>query len=167
MEKLTKYNFKDADDYMSFLSGAPDSSMIEQRSLGGGRSAGYVPIAAQEAIADVAFREWNVIESPHSVVVNELLVTVKVQYLPDYPGADYQFCVGVGSKPIQQKSDKNISADNFPTGKITNCLEYVFPAAKSTAVSNALADLGNIFGRNVSRKVSNDFHVAYGNNEGE
>lgn len=154
-----RYMFANREAYISMLELSPADGMIKIRKLGGSRSSKYVPIEAQEGIADKLFREWNVLDLDYSVVHNELLMTVKIQYLPDYPGADYQFCSGVGAKAIQQKQGEN--PEGFPKGKIINSLEYCLPAAKSNAVSNALSDLGNVFGKNLNRDCDNDFKITF------
>ena len=64
---------------------------------------------------------------------------------------------GVAAKPIQQ--DKDMSASSFPVGKKVNALEYNTPATRSAAVSNALTNFANIFGRNLNRDVRNDYSM--------
>lgn len=157
LENVAIYKFKDIYDYRENLDKEPSESMILKRDLGAGKSAEYVPIHVQEALADVFFREWNVISEDFKIVQNEICYTVKIEYLPDYPGADFKFCTGSGAKPIQTKSGSKV--EDFPIGKITNSLEYCLPASRSNAKSNAFNDIGNIFGRNVARKCSNNFSI--------
>ena len=156
MEK--EYRYANEAEYREALQHPPSKGMIKERKLGGDRVTKYIPIHTQEAIADMLFKEWNIIDESYVVIVNEVIATVKIQYLPDYPGADYMFCTGSGANVIQSKSGSK--AEDFPIGKITNSLEYCLPAARSNAKSNALEELGNLFGRNVSRNVDNGYRIA-------
>lgn len=156
-EKIVNYHFKDLDSFKEAVSKAPSKSMVLSRSLGGGKSSKYVPLFVQQAIADLFFRECDVISEDYQVVVNEIVCVVKLSLLPDYPDAEHRYITGVGAKPIQMESGS--SASKFPLGKKTNALEYNTPAAKSAAISNALTTFGNIFGRNLNREVRDDYSI--------
>lgn len=151
MEKV--YKFKSDQEYKQALNASPES-FAKSRSLGGSRKSKYVPIEETEAVADFVFDNWNVIQEDVSVIVNEVVVTVKIQYQPSYPEADIFFCTGSASKAIQQKSGSE--AESFPKGKILNSLEYCLPAARSAAINCALGTLGNLFGRNLNRSVKSN-----------
>ncbi|MGB0881874.1 MAG: hypothetical protein ACPGSO_02895 [Vicingaceae bacterium] len=153
MEEL--YRYKNVEEYKKTISVKPQERWFDSRNLGGGKSATYIPIAVKEALADRIFREWNVIDERHDVILNEIVYRVKIQALPDYPNAEHIFFTGTAAKPIQQHKDS--SPESFPIGKKGNALEYCLPAARSEAIANALETLGNLFGRNVGRKVDNDF----------
>ena len=81
-----------------------------------------------------------------------------MQLLPSYPNADYRIVTGTGATPIQAKSGSLI--EKFPRGKLTNSLEYCAPKARTSAISNALSTMGNVFGRNLGRAVSAGFKFA-------
>jgi len=156
MQELTKkYRFKDEEAYKSTLNLAPDSKFIKNRDLGGGRKSKYLPLFEQQAIADFFFDNWNIIQEDSKLVVNEIVVTVKIQYQPSYPGADIYFATGSASKAVQASKGSDVSL--FPKGKLTNSLEYCLPAARAAAISNALTSLGNIFGRNLNRDTQNNY----------
>lgn len=154
-ERIYKFNNHVA--YKEALDALPKASWVKERELGGGRKSRYMPIEIQQAIADTLFDYWNVLEENHTVVANEIIVTVKIQFQPSYPEADIYFCTGSASKAIQCKKDS--IAETFPKGKITNALEYCLPAARQSAISNAFMTLGNVFGRNLGRKVKDNYSL--------
>ena len=150
------FNFKSREDWVQKLQESPKEEWLKERTLGGGKTSIYVPLFIQEALADLFFRECDIIEEKHSVVVNEIVFTVKLSILPDYPDSEHRIITGSASKPIQQ--DSGSSASSFPVGKKTNALEYNAPAARSAAKSNALTSFANIFGRNLGREgAKNNF----------
>lgn len=155
--QTTHFNFISEDSWRKALKAAPSEKWILPRKLGGGKISKYVPLFVQQALADKFFREFDVIDEKYTMVSNEILCTVKIQFLPDFPDSEHRFMTGVASKPIQQ--DSGVSASSFPTGKKTNALEYNAPAARSAAVSNALNNFANIFGRNLNRDVRNDYSM--------
>ncbi|MES2287283.1 MAG: hypothetical protein V4547_16445 [Bacteroidota bacterium] len=151
-----KHFFKDLEDYKSFLNKAPKKSWTKTRDLSGGRKSTYLPFPYQQALADKIFREFDVIREHYDLFVNEMMCTVTIQYLPDYPHAEQRIMTGTAFKPAMMEAGS--AASKFPVGKITNSLEYNGPNARSAAISNALMTLGNVFGRNLSRK---DFAANY------
>ncbi len=156
MEELTKkYRFKDEETYKQTLNMAPDGAYIKSRELGGGRKSKYLPLFEQQAIADFFFDNWNIIQEDSKLVINEIVVTVKLQYQPSYPGADIFVATGSASKAVQASKGSDVAL--FPKGKLTNSLEYCLPAARAAAISNALTSLGNIFGRNLNRDTKNNY----------
>ena len=155
MKKEELYRFKDFEAYKLALTREPQTGVLKSRSLGGGRTSTYIPVESVETTADLFFREWNVVDEKYMNVLNEIVCTVKIQALPDYPGADYETFTGSGSKPIQ--CAKNSKTELFPQGKLTNALEYCLPAVRSEAIVCAFETKGNIFGRNVNRNSSNGF----------
>lgn len=166
MENKIKYRFKDHEDYMIRLAGEPQEDNVKERSLGGSNVHCYLPIEVVEITADYVFREWHVIDEDFSNVLNELVCTVKIEATPDYPDAMPIRFTGSASKAIP--ADKGSKAEEFPLGKKTNALQYCLPAVRSDAIGCALESLGNVFGRNVSRKnASNDYSydLKYENDE--
>jgi hypothetical protein len=154
-ESENVYKFTDRQNWFEALQESPDPSWLKERSLGGAKKHKYIPLPIQEALADLFFREFDVVAIETKVVVNEILLTVKIQFLPNYPDSDHRYMVGIASKPIQQSSGS--FASQFPDGKISNSLEYNAPAVRSAAISNALTSFANVFGRNLGREVKNDF----------
>ena len=154
-EIIEYYRYKDIEEYKLALTANPSASWLKERGLGGGKSAAYEPIEVKQALADRIFRNWEVCEEKYMNVLNEIVCTVKITALPDYPGGDHILFTGSASKPVQ--CDSGSKVDQFPKGKKANALEYCLPAVRSEAIGNALETLGNLFGRNVARSVSNDF----------
>lgn len=154
-ENLEYYRYKDVEEFKLVLSATPDPKWMKSRALGGGKSASYEPIEIKEALADRVFRSWEVGDEKYMNVLNEIVCTVKIIAVPDYPGAEHMSFTGSASKPVQ--CDKGAIVHEFPKGKKANALEYCLPAVRSEAIGNALETLGNLFGRNIARGVSNDF----------
>lgn len=153
-EEVKEFVFASEKEYKDALKKAPNPKWIESRSLGGNKSSRYISIHVLQAIADKLFKEWSVISEDYDVIENEIVAKVKIQFTPSYPGADIQFMTGVGAKPIQCRS-----GSSFPTGKITNALEYNAPAARASAISNAFNTIGNLFGRNLNRKSADNYSI--------
>ena len=151
------FNFKDLEAFKEASQKAPPTGWIKSRDLGGSKKSTYVPLAVQQALADHFFRECDVIQEDYQVIVNEILCTVKLSLLPDFPYAEHRYITGSASKPIQMDSQSTPS--KFPLNKKENALEYNAPAARSAAISNALTTFANIFGRNLGRDVSNDYSI--------
>ena len=154
-EKIEFYRFAGVESFKLALAAQPQDVWLKSRDIGGGKSAQYAPIQIKEAIADRMFRTWEVADEKYMNVLNEIVCTVKIIALPDYPGADHMSFTGSASKPVQ--CDSKSVAHEFPKGKKANALEYCLPAVRSEAIGNAFETLGNVFGRNVARAVSNDF----------
>ena len=158
-EKQTKlkHNFPDRESWLAALNAAPNNSWTQQRSLGGNRKSTYLPIQYQQALQDIFFDEFDVIDEKYTVIVNEILCTVKCSGLPSYPNSEHRVFTGSGAKPIQV--DSGSFPHRFPRGKKTNAVEYNAPAARSSAISNALSTIGNVFGRNLGRAISAGYNL--------
>lgn len=133
------YQYKDLTEFRLALDYPPPDGWIQSRNLGGDRESKYIPISIAEALADMMFREWYVIEEKPLAIKDGVGFTVKIQGLPDYPGADHVYFTGSGAVVFQDSG---------------NAIEYQFPAARSKAISNAFNQLGNLFGRNLGRSVN-------------
>lgn len=149
------YKFRDKEHYLEELYKSPKEAWTKERKLGGNKSTRYVPLFVQQALADVMFLDWDVVDEKYQVVVNEILCTIKITYTPSYPGAEQRIMTGTASKPIQTAADSSVY--KFPLGKFTNALEYCAPAARSAAISNAFNTIGNLFGRNLNRKTQDGY----------
>lgn len=149
------FQFKDRESWIQALQNEPNEGWVKERVLGGGKTSHYVPLPIQQALADKFFRECDVIEEKYQVIVNEILCTVKICILPDYPDSEHRYITGTAAKPIQQ--DQGSFASSFPNAKKPNALEYNAPASRSAAISNAFTTFGNIFGRNLSREIKTGF----------
>lgn len=159
-ENATKevFNFANKESWKEGLNKAPNDSWIKARTLGGGKSSKYIPIPIQQALADVFFDEFDVVEEHYFQIENEILCTLKISFLPSYPNAEHRYMSGTGAKPIAAKSGSLVH--KFPQGKITNSLEYCAPNARVSAIGNALSTFANVFGRNLGRAVSTDYNMS-------
>ena len=156
MEQMVDFfRYKGIEQFKKTLASAPDERWFKTRNLGGGKVATYIPIFIKEALADRLFRSWEIADEKYMNVLNEIVCTVKIIAIPDYPGAEHMSFTGSASKPVQ--CDSGSVVHEFPKGKKANALEYCLPAVRSEAIGNAFGTLGNIFGRNVDRSASNDF----------
>lgn len=159
------HNFKTKEDWKNALNQAPNEGWVKSRSLGAGKSSKYIPIPIQQALADIIFDEFDVFEEHYQQIENEILCTVKISCLPSYPNAEHRTISGTGAKPIAAKSGSLVH--KFPQGKITNSLEYCAPNARTSAIGNALATFGNVFGRNLGRAVSTGFNMSKNKKNGK
>lgn len=152
MTQKQTFRFQDRQAYIDALDTPVKMDLVQTRKLGGNRTHSYLPFPVQQAIADLMFQSWNVISEDYQTIANEIICTVKLSYIPAYPEADADVCSGSAAGPIQMKSGAKIT--EFPEKKITNALEYNLPSVRNTAIGNALESLGNVFGRNISRKLN-------------
>lgn len=152
-EEVIEHNFKNMQAYLLALNTPLPETYKKSRDIPTGKHY-YYPAPIKEATADAMFHYWNVIDEKYSLLANELLCTVTLQYMPDYPGAFEQTCTGSAAVPVQMDANANVA--DFPAKKKKNALEYNVPSVRSEAIGNALNGLGNCFGRNVGRKISKD-----------
>lgn len=157
-ETELKHQFGSRASYKEALNNAPKDGWIDNRSLGMNKQSTYMPIQYQQALADKVFDEWNVVDEHYSVVINEIICTVKILALPSYPNSEHETFTGSSAKPIQAR--KGSLPELFPKGKLPNSLEYNVPAARSAAISNALSTKGNIFGRHLGRNISSGYNMS-------
>lgn len=148
---MEHYKYKTREEYLTVLDSILPDNYIVKRDIGSGKTHTYIPVAIKQAIADDIFHQWNIIDENYFNMINEIVCTVKIQYMPNYPGADFLFCTGSAAVPIQTDSGSSIS--NFPNSKKKNALEYNIPGVRQEACGNALETLGNIFGRSLNRKI--------------
>lgn len=152
--KIELFRYKDIEQFKKVLSKGPEEGWIKSRNISG-KDYKYIPISVKQALADRVFREWYVVDEKYLMVLNEIVCTIKIMALPDYPGADFVTFTGSASKAIQ--TDKGSKVHEFPMGKKSNALEYCLPGVRSEAIGSAFESMGNIFGRNLSRDVTNNF----------
>jgi hypothetical protein len=146
-----QYKFQNRAEYIKTLDSILPAEFEQKRDVGNSTHC-YYPQAIKEAIADNMFHYWNVIDEKYQLLSNELVCTVKIAFMPGYQEADEQFCTGSAAVPVQM--DAQSKPSDFPAKKKLNALEYNLPAVRSEAMSNALGTLGNIFGRNLNRKLN-------------
>ena len=146
------YKFETREQYLAALDQVMPAKYIQTRDLGQGRKHVYLPSPIKEAIADDVFHFWTVIDENYINIANEIICTVKLNFMPNYPGAEDLVCTGTAARPIQM--DAKTTVAQFPGKKKKNALEMDTPAVRIEAISNALGTLGNIFGRSLGRKLN-------------
>ena len=143
-EIIQEYRFASRKEYANALDSVVFKDNIQSRDLGNGKKHRYFPIPLKEAFADYVFQTWNVTKENYMELGNMFACTVSIIYIPDYPGADEILCTG--SAAVLKNSAKNN-------------LEFQLPGVRSEAIGNALTSLGNVFGRNLSRKLNKDTNI--------
>ena len=141
-ETMAEYRFANHKEWKEAMQEAPSVKWIKNRDLSGSKSSSYIPIGIQEALADLFFREFDIVDTQIEVNGNQILAQVKINVLPDYPHAEHRTISGVAARVMT---------------KAGNSLEYGARSAKNAAKSEALTDFSNIFGRNLNRDFANDF----------
>lgn len=151
-ETVINHRFESHATWKKALQEAPNSKLIKTRDLGKGKTSRYVPLGIQEALADLFFREFDIIDADVVVEGTQILAQVKISILPDYPNAEHRIISGVGARVMT---------------KAGNSLEYGARSAKNAAKSEALTDFGNIFGRNLNRDFVDNFSYTPKKKEGD
>ncbi len=142
---MEEYRFKDRKSYAEALDRFIMEDDVQERSLGDDKPKHrYLPIPLKDAIADYIFQYWNVIDEKYIPMDGFLVSTIKLVYVPDYPGADEIFCTGSAAVLLN---------------KAKNNLEFQLPSVRSEAIGNAFGSLGNIFGRNLSRVLKKGINI--------
>ena len=140
-ETTAEYRFANHKEWKEAMQEAPSVKWIKNRDLSGSKSSSYIPIGIQEALADLFFREFDIVDTQIEVNGNQILAQVKINVLPDYPHAEHRTISGVAARVMT---------------KAGNSLEYGARSAKNAAKSESLTDFSNIFGRNLNRDFAND-----------
>lgn len=136
MTETEEFSFKNRAEFDDFLDKAPNEQWIQKRDLGSGKVHFFLPLFIQNANADFVFKDWHVVDETNFNVSGGVGSTVKILALPNYP--DGQHITFTGTAAIMSKSKKN-------------AMEFDIPNARARAIGNALATLGNVFGRNLNR----------------
>lgn len=154
--KPQQFRFTSREAYLKHLDMVLPPNCIQKRKVGNSTK-DYLPIPLQESKAHEIFHYWNVIDEKYTNIANELICTVKIEYMPSYPGADIQTCTGSGSQAIEMSSGSKCS--DFPNNKSLTALDKNLGSARSKAIGCALGSLGNIFGQNLSRKINDSTYM--------
>lgn len=133
-----EYRFKNFQEYRDYLDSPPEDNWLQNRSLGGGRSHGFIPIFITEGNADVLYRTWCVMDEKLMAIQNGVACTVKISATPDYPGAEEFYFTGTAAILLKEVAK--------------NSVEFDVPNARERAIGKAFSTLGNVFGRNLNRK---------------
>jgi len=129
--------------FLTGLNKQPQKKDIKKRTVE------YLPISNIETNLDRLFCGlWETVNMNWQVVVNEIVVSIELRVF--HPVAKIWITrSGVGAAMIRQNRGAKISDID---AKIKNALEMDVAHAKADAIKNAAKSLGNMFGRNLSRK---------------
>lgn len=153
-----KFRFPSREEYLKTLDKTMPQEYIQTREIGAGQVQQYLPLPIQEAIADDMFHYWNVTDEKYMLIANEVIATVRITYMPSYPDAEELYCTGSAAGPISMDSGAKVT--DFPAKKKINALEYNLGSRRGAAVGCALNSLGNIFGRNIGRKINKNTPIS-------
>jgi len=130
--------------FTKVLNSKPKVNHIKSR-----QGADYLPISQIENELDRLFAGlWQTNNLTWQIVANEICVSLELQVFHPVAKTWLSRC-GVGACMIRQKAGAQISDIN---AKIKNALEMDLPHAKTDALKNAAKSLGDLFGRNLTRK---------------
>lgn len=144
-ETTETYRFANRESWFDALQEAPSEKWIKTRDLSGSKKSRYIPLGIQEALADLFFRECDIIDNEIGYVNNQIVCRLKMSILPNYPNAEHRIIAGVGARVMT---------------KAGNSLEYGAASAQSAAKSNAFMNFANVFGRNLNRGFNDGFSYA-------
>lgn len=142
-----KEGVADGDTYRQLLDKEPPGSWVKTHPMV--RNLQYLPIDKVEMLLDRLFKNWSVEVIDYRVIANSICVHLRLRVV-DYEGSERVFD-GFGAAPIQTKSGAS-PIDH--SAILTDAVMKALPAAKSFALKDAAEHLGNIFGRNLGRKIS-------------
>jgi len=117
----------------------------------------YLPIDKIENMLDSIFQEWRVEVKEIKQLAQSIVCTVRIHYR-DPVNSEWSFHDGVGAVPL--KTDKGFSAADLAHIK-SDAVQSGAPAAKSYAIKDAAEHIGKIFGRDLNRSDSEEFHNFY------
>lgn len=131
------------------LKSPPKSEWVKKHPLYG---TNYVPIEKVEQILDHLFERWWCEVLDYSVIANSIAVHIRLHcYTSD--GSEY-LADGLGAAPIQTKAGAS-PVDHSQV--LTDAVQKALPAAKTFALKDAADNLGDVFGRNVSRREMDSY----------
>jgi hypothetical protein len=114
----------------------------------------YLPIEVQKYFLTSIYGGYQIeIRKEPYILANSVVCTVRVHVRNPISG-ELEFHDGVGAVPIQLEK----GAEPLDTSKIIpTALQKNAPSAKSFAVSNAIAEYGKLFGRDLNNKDGLDY----------
>lgn len=122
----------------------------------------YIPIGRVEWLMDKIFlSKWYVEVIHYGQLFQSVTVHTRVHYCNPVTG-EWAYQDGVGAVAVQTDKDKNAS----DLGAIkSNAVMLALPAAKSSAIKDALEHLGKLFGRDISRADEFNFNTPRNNSD--
>lgn len=134
--------------YRAILSKNPPRSVVKYHNYG---KFNYLPITAVERMLDGLFAGWSVEILREGQVANGFYVVVRLS--ANIPQSDKQLVAdGIGFAEFQTSKG---AAPTDLSKIIQGAGVLAIPRAKAEAVKNAAKQLGNLFGRNLTRDDDN------------
>lgn len=117
----------------------------------------YLPIEKVEFMLHRIFQEWRTELLREGQLFNSVYAAVRVHYKHPISG-EWTFHDGAGAVGVQTDAGK--SAADLSAIK-ANAVQIALPAAISYAIKDAAEHIGKLFGRDLNRKDTLPFTVAY------
>lgn len=150
---------KELESFLQLLSSEPLPSEIAAHPYIKGYM--YVPISFIESSLDeLFFGLWQTKEFRWNVVMNEIVGSISLGVFHPVAG-QWIWREGSASIVIQQESAKRGGSgkiENLSREKIANTLGKDFPHLKASCISNAARSFGKLFGRDLNRKLEDEYH---------
>lgn len=132
--------------FVSFINSKPKANDIKSR-----QGANYLPISVIESELDRCFAGlWQTKNMQWKLIANEIVLSIELEVFNPIAKV-WLTRSGVGACQMRMKRDSEITDIN---AKIKNALEMDVAHAKADAIKNAAKSLGDLFGRNLTRKAS-------------
>lgn len=143
-------------DFMSRLNKEPDPKELQPTPDGNAKN---LPISYVEMTLDeIYLGQWSTSECTYQQVFNEVIGSIILTVVHPITGMEIKRA-GYASIVITQDSGSKLQ--DFNTTKKKNALDLAFPKLKAECLKNAAASLGKIFGRDINRKQTDSYKVAY------
>lgn len=132
--------------FVKFVNSQPDPADIKNR-----QGYNYLPISAIETELDRCFAGlWQTKNMQWKLIANEVVVSIELEVFNPIAKV-WLTRSGIGA--AQMRMSKGAEITDI-TKKLKNALEMDVAHAKADAIKNAAKSLGNLFGRNLTRKAS-------------
>jgi len=144
--------------FLKFINKEPNPNKLGSRNVGWGdnkKQMQYVPISAIENMLDTFFfGMWSTTNFEYRQIMNEVTGSIQLRVKHPITG-DWLERTGASSVVFRQKSGTEIL--EIAQHKIKDGLTMDIPHLKSECIKNASKLLGNAFGRNVSRDITDNY----------
>jgi hypothetical protein len=149
-------NYQTLEQFNAALNEQPAANEIANNAAA--NNSKYIPISFIQMKLDKFFMGlWRVENFRSKVVVNEIIGEVTLSYY--HPFAKVWINrEGAASVMIMQKSGSDISDIG---AKIKNTLQKDYPHLLASCISNAAKTIGKNFGRDLNRKMEDDYSAMY------
>ena len=163
--KLTKYA-EGTEEQKQFLvkieklnkifSGNPDSKFVTNFQ----DKFNYLPISHMETLLDeYFFGHWSTTNFKYQQMINEIIGDIELVLTHPITG---ETIIRSGAASVQIQQKKGSELIEFTDTKIKNALVMGFPRLKAECIKNAIQSLGKLFGRDLNRKIVDNYNSLLG-----